>query len=131
ELARVGCYDGEINGVWTPTTRQALKAFLDRLNAILPTSAPDPVQLAMLATARGRVCGVACPAGETLEGGRCIPSVVLAGRKPAAAPSLGSPGGDPGSAGTAGGGLFWGGPPPRPPPSPPPAPSPGARGGGP
>ena len=35
ELARVGCYDGEINGVWTPTTRQALKAFLDRLNAVL------------------------------------------------------------------------------------------------
>src|SRR5262249_2474405 len=107
ELARVGCYDGEINGVWTPTTRQALKAFLDRLNAILPTSAPDPVQLAMLATARGRVCGVACPAGETLEGGRCIPSVVLAGRKPAAAPSLGAPGGDPGCAGT-GGGLLVG-----------------------
>jgi hypothetical protein len=105
ELARVGCYEGEINGVWTPTTRQALKAFLDRLNAILPTGAPDPVQLAMLATARGRVCGVACPAGETLEGGRCIPNVVLAGRKFGAAPSLGSAGGDPGSSGAAGGPL--------------------------
>jgi hypothetical protein len=102
ELARVGCYDGEINGVWTATTRQALKAFLDRHNASLPTVAPDPVQLAMLATARGRVCGVACPAGETLEGGRCIPNVVLAARKALAAPSLGSPGGDPGSGGAAG-----------------------------
>jgi hypothetical protein len=105
ELTRVGCYDGEINGVWTVTTRQALKAFLDRLNAVLPTGAPDTVQLAMLATARGRVCGVACPAGESLEGGRCIPDVVLAGRKVAAAPSPGSPGGDPGSGSAAGGSL--------------------------
>src|SRR5207244_1493690 len=25
ELARVGCYEGEINGTWTPATRKAMK----------------------------------------------------------------------------------------------------------
>jgi Putative peptidoglycan binding domain len=81
ELARVGCYDGEINGVWTPATRRALKAFIDRVNAVLPTDAPDRIQLALVEAARERVCGAACPAGETLAEGRCVPNVVLAGRK--------------------------------------------------
>jgi hypothetical protein len=81
ELARVGCYDGEINGAWTPATRRALKAFMDRVNAALPTDAPDRIQLALVEAARERVCGAACPAGETLTEGRCIPNVVLAGRK--------------------------------------------------
>jgi hypothetical protein len=81
ELARVGCYDGEINGVWTPATRRALKAFMDRVNAALPTEAPDRIQLALVEAARERVCGAACPAGETVAEGRCIPNVVLAGRK--------------------------------------------------
>ncbi len=89
ELARVGCYDGEINGVWTPATRRALKAFMDRVNAALPTEAPDRIQLALVEAARERVCGAACPAGETLAEGRCIPNVVLAARKfaPNAAPA--------------------------------------------
>src|SRR5262245_11154142 len=29
ELRRVGCYDGELSGVWTPRTRAAMKAFTD------------------------------------------------------------------------------------------------------
>jgi hypothetical protein len=81
ELARVGCYDGEINGVWTPATRRALKAFMDRVNAALPTEAPDRIQLLLVEAARERVCGAACPAGETLAEGRCLPNGVLAGRK--------------------------------------------------
>jgi hypothetical protein len=81
ELARVGCYDGEINGTWTPATRRALKAFMDRVNAALPTEAPDRIQLLLVEAARERVCGAACPAGETLAEGRCLPNGVLAGRK--------------------------------------------------
>jgi peptidoglycan hydrolase-like protein with peptidoglycan-binding domain len=83
ELARVGCYDGEINGIWTPATRRALKAFMDRVNAALPTEAPDRIQLLLVEAARERVCGAACPAGETLAEGRCVPNVVLAARKSA------------------------------------------------
>src|SRR5262249_43468961 len=35
ELRRVGCYEGELNGVWTPATRRAMKTFTDRVNATL------------------------------------------------------------------------------------------------
>src|SRR5438552_5226883 len=31
ELARVGCYEGELNGIWTPAARKAMKAFTDRV----------------------------------------------------------------------------------------------------
>ena len=48
ELARVGCYDGQINGVWTTSTRQAMKAFLERVNATLPITQPDGVLLALV-----------------------------------------------------------------------------------
>jgi hypothetical protein len=33
ELKRAGCYRSEINGVWSGPTRQAMKAFMDRVNA--------------------------------------------------------------------------------------------------
>ena len=33
ELRRVGCYDGELNGAWTTSTKQAMKVFIDRVNA--------------------------------------------------------------------------------------------------
>ena len=48
ELKSVGCYNGEINGVWTTSTRQAMKTFTDRANAKLPVSEPDQVLLALI-----------------------------------------------------------------------------------
>jgi peptidoglycan hydrolase-like protein with peptidoglycan-binding domain len=62
ELARVGCYDGQINGVWTAATRQAMKAFLDRVNATLPIHQPDGVLLALVQSQRIKTCGASCPA---------------------------------------------------------------------
>jgi hypothetical protein len=79
ELRRVGCYDGEINGAWTQSTRRAMKAFTDRLNASLPVDAPDPVLYALLQGERGEVCGKPCPAGQALsEEGRCLPAAIVA-----------------------------------------------------
>jgi len=97
ELARVGCYDGVINGVWTVATRRALKAFVDRVNATLPTDAPDQIQLALVRAAPDRVCGVACPPGQSLADGRCIPDVILAGKKFAPMPQGDAQQADPGS----------------------------------
>jgi len=78
ELARVGCYDGEINGVWTTSTRQAMKAFLDRVNATLPIHQPDGVLLALVQGQRVKTCGTSCPAGQDLANdGRCIPTAIL------------------------------------------------------
>lgn len=48
ELKSVGCYHGEINGVWTTSTRQAMKTFTDRANAKLPVTDPDQVLLALI-----------------------------------------------------------------------------------
>src|SRR5581483_10532362 len=88
ELRRVGCYDGEINGAWTPSTRRAMKAFTDRLNASLPVDAPDPVLYALVQGQRAEVCGKACPTGQaSSEDGRCLPAAIIAraGRSPASA----------------------------------------------
>jgi peptidoglycan hydrolase-like protein with peptidoglycan-binding domain len=90
ELRRVGCYDGEINGVWTPATRRAMKTFTDRANASLPVEEPDAVLYAMVQGQHEAVCGKACPTGQGLsEEGRCVPAAILAKatRKPSPAPT--------------------------------------------
>lgn len=82
ELARVGCYDGEISGIWTPSARKAMNAFTDRVNATLPTDEPDYILLTLVQGHKHRVCGMTCPEGQGLaEGGRCVPSAILAARK--------------------------------------------------
>jgi hypothetical protein len=79
----VGCYEGELNGIWTPATRKAMKAFTDRVNATLPTDEPDYILLTLVQGYRDKVCGMTCPVGQGLaEGGRCLPNAILAARKP-------------------------------------------------
>ena len=79
ELRRVGCYEGELNGAWTPSTRRAMKAFTDRVNATLPVDEPDAVLFTMVASQRDAICGKSCPAGQGIsEDGRCLPNAILA-----------------------------------------------------
>ena len=78
ELARVGCYDGQINGMWTTSTRQAMKAFLERVNATLPIHQPDGVLLALVQSQRVKTCGTSCPSDQTLaDDGRCMPTAIF------------------------------------------------------
>jgi len=95
ELKRVGCYSGEINGVWTRATRTAMKAFIGRVNASLPVEAPDGVLYAMVQGQPDRVCGTLCPAGQSRSHeGRCLPSMILAGaagKVPSEAPAASAP----------------------------------------
>jgi hypothetical protein len=58
ELKRVGCYMGEISGVWTPGSRLAMKTFVEHVNAALPVDKPDPVLLSLVQGYRERACGV-------------------------------------------------------------------------
>ena len=90
ELGRVGCYDGEVNGVWTTSTRLAMKAFTDRVNAKLPIDKPDQILLSLVQGQRQKVCGAACPAGPALTAdGRCQPDATLArAGKAAGAPEV-------------------------------------------
>ena len=48
ELKRVGCYEGEIHGVWTRSTRDAMERFTELANAKLPTQEPDIVLLSLV-----------------------------------------------------------------------------------
>lgn len=85
ELRRVGCYTGEITGVWTTSSRMAMRTFTERVNATLPVDNPDPVLLSLVQGHRDRACSAACPAGQTVtEGGACVPAGVAAkaGRTP-------------------------------------------------
>jgi len=59
ELRRVGCYDGDISGAWTTSTRLAMLAFTERVNAKLPIDKPDPILLALVQSHPERVCELA------------------------------------------------------------------------
>ena len=48
ELKRVGCYEGEIHGVRTKSTRDAMDRFTELANAKLPTHEPDIVLLSLV-----------------------------------------------------------------------------------
>jgi hypothetical protein len=79
ELKRVGCYGGDVTGVWTTPSRTAMQAFIERVNASLPIDNPDPVLLSLVQGHRERACGAPCPAGQTAaESGACLPNGVLA-----------------------------------------------------
>jgi hypothetical protein len=68
ELKRVGCYYGEINGVWTPPTRHASEAFLALANARLPVTGPDPALLALVKASTSTSCAAGCQQGRMING---------------------------------------------------------------
>jgi hypothetical protein len=79
ELKRAGCYRSEINGVWSGPTRQAMKAFMDRVNAKLPTELPDSILLALVRSHPEKVCGEPCPEAQSLaDGDRCVLTALMA-----------------------------------------------------
>jgi len=69
ELKRVGCYEGDISGAWTSTSRQAMRRFTDSVNAKLPFEEPDVVLLRLVQSQARRVC--ACPAGAAEAAKAC------------------------------------------------------------
>lgn len=79
ELQRVGCYVGEIDGIWGPGSQRAVTAFMQRVNAVLPVDEPDVFMLSLLSAEAHTVCGTGCPHGQVLSAGdRCLPSTLLA-----------------------------------------------------
>jgi hypothetical protein len=73
ELKRVGCYNGEVSGVWGPPSRLAMKSFLDRVNAALPVDRPDPVLLSLVQGHSERAC---VPGAVTATAVKEAPSLV-------------------------------------------------------
>lgn len=90
ELKRVGCYSGDISGVWTTSSRMAMKSFVDRANAALPVDNPDAVLLSLVRNHQGLACAIECPAGQVATGGgACLQPATLA--KAADEPAVASP----------------------------------------
>lgn len=73
ELQRVGCYSGSVSGVWNPSTRHAMKAFTERVNASLPVDEPDDILLAMLQSHQEKACAPSC-----LPGQNCVRNAIVA-----------------------------------------------------
>lgn len=79
ELRRVGCYEGEITGAWTGSTKRAMSTFIDRVNAALPVEEPDYILLTLLQGHAERACGNGCPSGQSVSSdGHCLPNAVIA-----------------------------------------------------
>jgi hypothetical protein len=92
QLRRVGCYGGDINGVWTQSTRRAMQTFTNRVNATLPLDRPDHVFLAMLQGNPDKLCNKPCPLGENLAAdGRCVPGTIAGASIKTTAPSHAKP----------------------------------------
>jgi hypothetical protein len=78
ELKRVGCYSGDADGTWNTSTKQAMKSFIDRVNATLPTDEPDHILKTLVQGHPGNACGKSCPSGQTAASdGRCLPTGVM------------------------------------------------------
>jgi len=87
ELKRAGCYSGDVNGVWTTSSRMAMKSLTDQVNATLPIDNPDHVLLSLVRAQQDGVCGAPCLSGQIAnENGRCMPGAILAKASADAAP---------------------------------------------
>lgn len=58
ELARVGCYEGVIDGIWGPASVRALTNFNHWVGGTAPPSVPTDEALVQLRATEGLVCGV-------------------------------------------------------------------------
>jgi len=77
QLRRLGCYSGEINGVWTQASRRAMRTLTNRVNAALPVERPDHILLAMLQSHPDKMCNKPCPLDENpAPDGRCVPGAI-------------------------------------------------------
>jgi hypothetical protein len=102
ELKRVGCYEGEIHGVWTRSTRDAMVRFTELVNARLPTNEADIILLSLVRGYAGTTgCGqsvitATAPNAPSLRAPALDGYMALAGPPveapvPSAAPYRGNP----------------------------------------
>ena len=78
QLTRVGCYGGEINGSWTPSTRRAMEALIRQVNARLPTAQPEPVHLALAQAQQTGICEECARGKHDKSDARCANRTAVA-----------------------------------------------------
>ncbi len=72
ELKRVGCYQGEVDGVWGDASEAALDKFGAHRGRPLASLQPDETNLATVSAESGRICPLICEAGTVEQNGACI-----------------------------------------------------------
>jgi len=72
ELRRVGCDPGAINGVWSPSSQQALEQFNRRAGTKLEAKTASLDALDAVKVQRGRICPLTCGSGQRADGERCV-----------------------------------------------------------
>jgi uncharacterized caspase-like protein len=72
ELKRVGCYEGEVDGVWGDGSEAALENFGARRGRPLASLEPDEANLAAVSAESGRICPLTCGEGTVEQNGTCI-----------------------------------------------------------
>jgi hypothetical protein len=56
ELHRLGCYNGAIDGQWSPATQRAMQTLGERVSVLRPVDTPDFIMLALARDQSGTVC---------------------------------------------------------------------------
>jgi hypothetical protein len=82
ELARVGCYAGDVNAPWGKPSRDAVALFNRHSGMRLDVSAASGDTLDALKDKSGRVCPLQCRPGFVVSDGRCERKPTEAARKP-------------------------------------------------
>ena len=81
ELKRLGCYPGEIDGVWGGGSREAAKAFARRKGIALANLEPTNELLGHTRRYNQKVCPLVCAPGSIAKNGNCIPRLCPDGSK--------------------------------------------------
>lgn len=72
ELKRVGCLDGNADGVWGQDSRTAMKQFVKLAKLAVDGDEPNVAVLDAATAARSRVCPLVCDDNEHIVNGRCV-----------------------------------------------------------
>jgi hypothetical protein len=81
ELARVGCYSGDIDGDWNAASRRALQNFNKHAGTKLEVEAANLNALAVIRSRVSRICPLVCDRGSRVQGNRCVEVEVASGRR--------------------------------------------------
>ena len=72
ELARVGCYNGSINGDWNTASRRAVDAFNKNASAKIDSRSASLEGVDAVRDKQSRVCPLECDSGFKAQDNRCV-----------------------------------------------------------
>ncbi len=73
ELLRLGCYNGAVDGHWSPETQQAMHALGARVRVLRPVDTPDYIMLALARSQVSHICAPKDQATASHQPARIVP----------------------------------------------------------